>query len=74
MPAGLQQRSPLPEPIFTPATKAPDGEHDINITEEQAANIVGKGIDVRLPYSGSAPDIGAYEYVPAPLNLHLVVR
>jgi len=42
LPKGLQQRSRLPEPIFTPATKAERGDHDINITEEQAANLIGK--------------------------------
>jgi phosphoribosylaminoimidazole-succinocarboxamide synthase len=43
LPAGLQESSPLPEPIFTPATKAETG-HDENISFEQAANIVGAGI------------------------------
>ena len=32
LPAGLQDGSKLPEPIFTPATKAEDGEHDENIS------------------------------------------
>ncbi|MFP4382323.1 MAG: phosphoribosylaminoimidazolesuccinocarboxamide synthase, partial [Candidatus Sumerlaeia bacterium] len=43
LPAGLQQRSKLPEPIFTPATKAQEG-HDLNITEAEAADIVGEDI------------------------------
>ncbi len=43
LPAGLQESSPLPEPIFTPATKAETG-HDENISFEQAANRVGAGI------------------------------
>lgn len=43
LPSGLQQRSKLPEPIFTPATKATEG-HDINITEAEAAKIVGQDI------------------------------
>lgn len=42
LPAGLQQRSRLPEPIFTPATKEEVGAHDINITEAQAEEIVGR--------------------------------
>lgn len=41
LPAGLQKGSKLPEPIFTPATKAEEG-HDENITEKQAVNIVGR--------------------------------
>jgi phosphoribosylaminoimidazole-succinocarboxamide synthase len=41
LPAGLKQAEKLPEPIFTPATKAPIGEHDENISFEQAAGIVG---------------------------------
>ena len=41
LPAGLKRASQLPEPIFTPATKAEFGEHDENITFEQMAKIVG---------------------------------
>jgi len=41
LPAGLQDGSKLPEPIFTPATKAEDGEHDENITFDQATEILG---------------------------------
>jgi phosphoribosylaminoimidazole-succinocarboxamide synthase len=41
LPAGLQDSSQLPEPIFTPATKATSG-HDENISFEQAANIIGR--------------------------------
>lgn len=41
LPAGLQESSKLPEVIFTPATKAQTGDHDINITEEQFINNVG---------------------------------
>jgi len=40
LPAGLQQGSPLAEPIFTPATKEESG-HDINISYEQMVEIVG---------------------------------
>lgn len=38
---GLCESEKLPEPIFTPATKAPQGEHDENISFEQMARIVG---------------------------------
>jgi phosphoribosylaminoimidazole-succinocarboxamide synthase len=40
LPPGLRQADPLPEPIFTPATKAGEG-HDLNITREEAAGLVG---------------------------------
>jgi phosphoribosylaminoimidazole-succinocarboxamide synthase len=40
LPAGLLQGSKLPEPIFTPATKAESG-HDENLTEAQARSLVG---------------------------------
>ena len=42
LPAGLQDGSKLPQAIFTPATKAEDGEHDENITFEQASEIIGE--------------------------------
>lgn len=42
LPAGLQNGDRLPEPIYTPATKAPLGEHDENITYEQTVEIVGE--------------------------------
>ena len=41
LPAGLQNASQLPEPIFTPATKADVGDHDENISFEQAAALIG---------------------------------
>jgi phosphoribosylaminoimidazole-succinocarboxamide synthase len=40
LPEGLRESERLPEPIFTPATKATDG-HDENIDEEQAAELCG---------------------------------
>jgi len=41
LPEGLRESEKLPEPIFTPATKAESG-HDINITPEQAMGIAGE--------------------------------
>jgi len=41
LPAGLREAERLPEPIFTPATKAPAGQHDENISYDEAAKIVG---------------------------------
>ena len=42
LPPGLQDGSQLPESIFTPATKAEIGDHDLNIDFESAAKIVGE--------------------------------
>ena len=41
LPAGLRDSDRLPQPIFTPATKVETG-HDENISEEQAAKVIGK--------------------------------
>jgi len=41
LPEGLRESDKLPEPIFTPATKAEMGEHDENIDFDRAAEIVG---------------------------------
>src|SRR5262249_30459737 len=46
LPAGLKESSKLPEPIFTPATKAETG-HDENISFERAAEMVGADIAVK---------------------------
>ena len=43
LPAGLQESDKLPEPIFTPATKAVTG-HDENISFEQAASLIGNSL------------------------------
>jgi phosphoribosylaminoimidazole-succinocarboxamide synthase len=60
LPANLRESDRLPEPLFTPATKAQSG-HDINITEEDAAALVGKPVldrvrdlTLRLYAEGSA--------------------
>ena len=41
LPAGLKESDKLPQPLFTPSTKAELGEHDINIDLAQAEEIVG---------------------------------
>jgi len=41
LPAGMRDSERLPEPIFTPSTKAPEGEHDLNITFEDMVHILG---------------------------------
>jgi phosphoribosylaminoimidazole-succinocarboxamide synthase len=60
LPAGLKEAQKLPEVIFTPATKAPAGEHDENISFAEAAKIVGtamaekvRAVSIRL-YSEAA--------------------
>jgi len=47
LPPGLRESDQLPEPIFTPATKAESG-HDINISEAEAARLVGAALIARL--------------------------
>ena len=42
LPKGLVESEKLPEPIFTPSTKAEVGVHDENINEAHAVNIIGK--------------------------------
>lgn len=41
LPQGLPPATQLPEPIFTPSTKAAAGEHDVNITFDECAKIIG---------------------------------
>jgi len=48
LPAGLRQCDRLPQPIFTPATKAPQGQHDENITFERACELAGRPLMERL--------------------------
>lgn len=47
LPEGLRESDKLPEPIFTPSTKAETG-HDLNITELEMANVVGDEAAKRL--------------------------
>jgi len=42
LPAGLEQAAQLPKPLFTPSTKAEQGDHDENISFEQLVEIMGK--------------------------------
>ena len=41
LPAGLKESSRLPEAIFTPTTKAPEGEHDSPISRKEMADLIG---------------------------------
>jgi phosphoribosylaminoimidazole-succinocarboxamide synthase len=44
LPTGLRQAERLPEPIFTPTTKAPAGTHDESISFDGVVNILGRGL------------------------------
>jgi phosphoribosylaminoimidazole-succinocarboxamide synthase len=48
LPAGLKEAEKLPEVIFTPATKAPAGQHDENISFAKAEKIVGPGMAAKV--------------------------
>jgi phosphoribosylaminoimidazole-succinocarboxamide synthase len=48
LPAGLQNASQLPEPIYTPAAKAEMGEHDENITFEQTVAMIGPELAAQI--------------------------
>lgn len=48
LPAGLRDGDRLPEPIYTPAWKAPMGEHDENITYERTTELVGVAVAAAL--------------------------
>lgn len=48
LPAGLREAERLPEPLFTPSTKAAAGSHDENISFERAAELVGPDLAARV--------------------------
>ena len=48
LPAGLKQAEKLPQPIFTPASKAPAGQHDENITYAEAEKTVGRALAAKV--------------------------
>ena len=48
LPAGLKQADRLPEPIFTPSTKAAVGAHDENIAFEQMAELIGTDLATQV--------------------------
>ena len=48
LPAGLKEAEKLPEVIFTPATKAPAGEHDENVSYAEAEKIVGTELAAKV--------------------------
>ena len=48
LPEGLKESEKLPEPIFTPSTKADIGEHDVNIDFDTASEIIGREMAERV--------------------------
>jgi phosphoribosylaminoimidazole-succinocarboxamide synthase len=48
LPEGLKQASKLPEPVFTPATKAEAGAHDENITFTQTSELIGSAMAAQV--------------------------
>jgi len=61
LPAGLKQCDRLPEPILTPSTKAPSGQHDEPLTIPQLAHIVGPKIATKA----GALSLALYEHAAA---------
>src|SRR4030042_7014089 len=54
LPDGLKESSRLPEPLFTPSTKAPDGEHDMPISRVEMVNIIGAELPDQMVRTGIA--------------------
>ncbi|HSY06544.1 MAG TPA: phosphoribosylaminoimidazolesuccinocarboxamide synthase [Steroidobacteraceae bacterium] len=48
LPRGLQLAAPLPQPLFTPASKAPSGQHDENIPYAEVASLLGPELAAQL--------------------------
>jgi len=62
LPAGLQEASKLPEPIFTPSSKAAVGEHDENISLDECAALIGKDMAAQVAKVAIALYSQAAEY------------
>ncbi len=62
LPAGLQEAQQLPEPIFTPSTKAAVGDHDENISFAQCAAIIGEDLAKQVRDASLALYQAAVEY------------
>ena len=48
LPGGLKESSKLPEPVFTPSTKAPEGEHDTPINRREMEDLIGAELADRV--------------------------
>ncbi|MGP3789465.1 phosphoribosylaminoimidazolesuccinocarboxamide synthase [Pseudomonas sp. B392_1p] len=62
LPAGLKEAAKLPQPIFTPSTKAAVGDHDENISFEQCEAIIGKDLAAKVRDTSIALYTAAVEY------------
>jgi phosphoribosylaminoimidazole-succinocarboxamide synthase len=62
LPAGMQEAQKLPQPLFTPSTKAAVGEHDENISFEQAKNLLGADMAEQVKNATLALYTEAAEY------------
>jgi len=62
LPAGLKEAAKLPQPIFTPSTKAAVGDHDENISFEQCEAVIGKELAAKVRDTSVALYIAAVEY------------
>jgi len=62
LPAGLQEASKLPEPLFTPSSKAAVGEHDENISLAQCAALIGDEMAAQVAKAAIALYTQAAEY------------
>jgi phosphoribosylaminoimidazole-succinocarboxamide synthase len=68
LPGGLAESARLPEPIFTPTTKAAEG-HDLPLTPTEAAELVGRGLFERL----KELTIAIYDRIAATASEHGVI-
>ena len=62
LPAGLREAAKLPQPIFTPSTKAAVGDHDENISFEQCEAIIGAELAAKVRDTAIALYSAAVEY------------
>lgn len=62
LPAGLKEAAKLPEPIFTPSTKAAVGDHDENISFAQCEAIIGAELAAKVRDTSIALYVAAVEY------------
>lgn len=62
LPAGLNEAAKLPQPIFTPSTKAAVGDHDENISFEQCEAIIGAALAAQVRDTSIALYSAAVEY------------
>lgn len=62
LPAGLKEAAKLPQPIFTPSTKAAVGDHDENISFEQCEAVIGKELAAQVREVSIALYSAAVEY------------